>query len=103
MRSLNEVWEGYVFTGVCLSKGVGGVSAPLNAGIHTIPRPEADTPSRHPQQTPLADTPWDQTPPSRHPLGRHPPLGRHHLCTVHAGGQQAGGMPPTLMHSCFET
>ena len=41
----NEVCEGYVFTGVCLSTG-GGVSAPLHAGIHT---PLAGTPpSRQP-------------------------------------------------------
>ena len=32
----NEVCEGYVFTGVCLSVHR-GVSAPLHAGIHTPP------------------------------------------------------------------
>ena len=41
----NEVCEGYVFTGVCLSQD-GGVSAPLYAGIHTPLGPEADTPPR---------------------------------------------------------
>ena len=40
----NEVCEGYVFTGVCMSTG--GVSAPLHAGIHP---PGPDPPrSRHP-------------------------------------------------------
>ena len=43
----NEVFEGFVFTGVCLSTGE-WVSAPLHAGIHP-PGPEADTPQ--------ADTP----------------------------------------------
>ena len=72
----NEVCEGYVFTGVCLSTG------------SVADTPWADTP----RQTPLqADTP----PPGRHPLGRstppplgqtphhradHPPLGRHPPC-----------------------
>ena len=73
LLSANEVCEGYVFTGVCLSTG--GGSAPLHAGIHppwqTPPR--ADTPSgRHPlRQTP----PQADTPSGRHPLGRHPPCG----------------------------
>ena len=44
----NEVCEGYVFTPVCQSFcSQGGVSAPVHAGIHTVP--------------------------GRHPLGRHPP------------------------------
>ena len=43
----NEVCEGYVFTGVCLSTG--GVSAPLHAGIHTPPgqTPPGQTPPVH--------------------------------------------------------
>ena len=39
-----------------------------------------------------------------YPLEQTPPPGtRHHPCTVHAGryGQQAGGMHPTGMQSCF--
>ena len=49
-----------------------GVSAPLHAGIHIPPGPEADS------------------------LGRHPPG------TVHAGiGHQAASTHPTGMHSCF--
>ena len=57
----NEVCEGYVFTGVCLSMGV---SAPLHAGIHiSSPRePEADTPLDRPPQ---ADTPGQTHPPLR--------------------------------------
>ena len=53
----NEVCEGYVFTGVCLSTG--GVSARLHAGIHIHP-PRQTPPSG--QTPPWADTPW-QTPP----------------------------------------
>ena len=57
----NEVCEGYVFTGVCLSTGV---SAPLHAGIHP--------PGRHPRvetHTPWADPPGQTDSPL---LGRHP-------------------------------
>ena len=43
LLSANEVCEGYVFTGVCLSTG--GGSAPLHAGIHPPGR-------HHPGQTP---------------------------------------------------
>ena len=71
----NEVCEGYVFTGVCLSTGR-GVSAPLHAGIHT---PRADTPQADtPRQTPpLAGTPaqcmlgYGQQAGSTHPTGMH--------------------------------
>ena len=45
-----EVGEAYVFTGVCLSTGM-GVSAPLHAWIHP-PGPEADTPPWKERQTP---------------------------------------------------
>ena len=95
----------------------------MHAGIP--PTPGADTPLG--PGTPLEQTPsWEHTPPgTRHPLGanparvdtpradppgtRHPPqeqtppLCRHHPCAVHAGryGQQAGGMHPTGMQSCF--
>ena len=56
LPTTNEVCEGYVFTGVCLSTG-GGVSASLHAGIHP--------------------------PLGRHPPGRHPPTrGRHPLCSA---------------------
>ena len=66
------------------------MSASVHAGIHTSSQeqtlpPEADTPS---EQTPhRADTQWEQTPPR----------------AVHAWryGQQAGGMHPTGMQSCF--
>ena len=51
----NEVCEGYVFTGVCLSTGR-GVSAPLHAGIHTHP----GTRGRHPPgQTHPPSACWD--------------------------------------------
>ena len=52
----NEVCEDYVFIGVCLFTGEGGVSASLHAGIHF---------------------PWDQrqtSPQADTPVGRHPPL-----------------------------
>ena len=64
-----------------------GADTPLGPGT-----PRADTPDR-------ADTPWDQaplpgadTPPEQTPPG-----------AVHAGryGQQAGGMHPTGMQSCY--
>ena len=80
----NEVCEGYIFTGVCLSTG--GVSAPLHAGIHSLPCPPGpNTPLRSrysPEQTPTSE----QTP----------------LRAVHAGryGQQEGGTHPTGMYSC---
>ena len=64
-----EVCEGYVFTGVCLSTW--RVSAPLHAGIHTLPR---------------TDTPWADTPLPQCMLGY---------------GQQAGGTHPTGMYSCL--
>ena len=67
----------------------------------------ADPQTRHPpdQHPPGADTPWEQTPPrpctpqSRHPPEAEPPP----LSVVHAGryGQQAGGMHPTGMQSCY--
>ena len=84
----NEVSEGYVFTGACLSTQ-GGV-CPI-ACWDTPPGPEADTP---PEQTPPRDQrqtpPWDQTAPP-------PPA-------VHAVryGQQSGGTHPTGMHTCFK-
>ena len=74
----NEICEGYVFTGVCLSMGR-GVSALLHAGIHTL--------------GPEADTPWADPPGTR---GRHPPA----QCML-GYGQQAGGTHPTGMHSHF--
>ena len=50
----NEVCEGYVFTGVCLSKGI----------------PD------HPDKHPLPETPPSQTPPRHTPLsGETPPTG----------------------------
>ena len=47
------------------------------------------------------DTPWSRHPPPRGT--RHPPRDQAPPCTVHAGrfGQQAGGMHPTGMQSCF--
>ena len=56
----NEVFEGYVFTGVCLSTG--GMSVPLHAGIYPL-GPVADTPqSRHPHGSRHTPSPWEQTP-----------------------------------------
>ena len=80
----NEVCEGYVFTPVCHSVHR-GVSASVHAGI---PHPPGSRPSMA-RQSPLAR----QT----HPGKADPP------CAVHAGryGQQAGGMHPTGMQSCF--
>ena len=87
----NEVCEGYVFTGVCLSTGV---SAPLHAGIHP-PDERQIPPSR---QTPLwADTPW-QTRPRQTPPGRYPPV----QCMLGDTGNKTGGTHPTGMHSCVK-
>ena len=70
LRPANEVCEDYVFTGVCLSKGV-SASGPGRGVFHT---PWADTPpgQTSPGQTPLwTDIPtWVGT-----TLGRHPPPG----------------------------
>ena len=77
--------EGYVFTAVCDSVHGGGLSQCM-LGYHPPPR------SRHPpEQTP----PWS----------RHTPPPGSSPCAVHAGryGQQAGGMHPTGMQSCFLT
>ena len=87
----NEVFEGYVFTGVCLSPG--GGSAPIARW--------ADNPlARHPpRQTPLGRhplPPW-QTPPA--PPGQTPsPLPAQCMLVY---GQKAGGTHPTGMHSCL--
>ena len=61
----------------------GGVSASVDAGIHTHP------------PAPGADSPREQTPPP-HGADTQPP------CAVHAGrySQQAGGTH-TGMHTCF--
>ena len=75
ITAANEVCEGYVFTGVCLSTGG---SAPLHAGIHT---PRADIPG----QTP----PWADTPPGQTPPGQTPP------CAVHAGIRSTSGRYPS--------
>ena len=78
----NEVCEGYVFTGVCLSTG----------GLWQTP-PWADHPP------PLGQTPhhWADHP----PLGRHPPTSPPPPVQCMLGyGQQAGGTHPTGMHSC---
>ena len=64
----NEVCEGYVFTGVCLSTGgclplvPGGVSATHPLGRHPL--------GRHP---PCADTPQADTPTDKHPPRQTPP------------------------------
>ena len=74
--------EGYVFTAVCDSVHGGSVS--VHAGI---PLP-----------------PGAGTPQSKHPPGAGTPPGSS-PCAVHAGryDQQAGGMHPTGMQSCFLT
>ena len=68
------------------------------------------TPPRNRRPLPPSRHPLEQTPQTRHPSRadppgtRHPPLqSRHPPCTVHAGrySQQAGGMHPTGMQSCF--
>ena len=79
----NEVFEGYVFTRVCLSTG-GSTWA--------------GTPPR--QVHPQAGTPLGRY---TTPLGRYTPQAGTSPRAVHAGryGQQAGGTHPTVMHSCL--
>ena len=66
LRPANEVYEGYVFTSVCLSTG--GMSAPLHAGIH--PQDQRQTP---PGQTPPAQCMlgYGQQAGGTHPTGMH--------------------------------
>ena len=80
---LTNIIQSYVFTPVCQSFCSRGVSASVQAWIHTPLR----------RRPPWGQTPREQTP----PRSRHPPA-------VHAGryGQQAGGTHPTGMHTCFE-
>ena len=81
----NEVYEGYVFTGVCLSTW--GVYALLHAGIH----PSGQTSlGRHP---PWSDTPHGQT----LPLGRPPPH------AVHAGIRSTSGRYPSHWNAFLST
>ena len=84
----NEVCEGYVFTGVCLSRGecLGRYS------------PGQIPPGRY---TPCLSGryPPGQVPsPSRYPLGRYP---LRPQCML-GYGQQAGSTHPTGMHSCLK-
>ena len=77
--------QGNIFAPVCHSDSRGGGSATVHSGIP--PPPEGP------------GTPWEQTPPP----GADTPWSRHAPCAVHAGryGQQAGGMHPTGMQSCY--
>ena len=100
----NEVCEGYVFTGVCLSTGrvpgqvpPGQLHIPSQAGTQppagTIPEQVPPLPGRytHPGRyttTPGRYTPWEGTSPWPQCM-----LGY---------GQQAGGTHPTGMHSCLK-
>ena len=75
----------------------GGVSASGPGGVCYTPRPEqtpprADTPREDPPEQ--TDTPWADTPPPW--ADTNPPV----QCML-GYGQQAGGMHPTGMHSCF--
>ena len=67
----NEVCEGYVFTGVCLSTGDGGGGCLLLVPGRCLPLVVGRGYLPH---TPLGRP--GQTPPGRHPPGRYPP-GRH--------------------------
>ena len=92
----NEICEGNVFTGVCLSAGE-GANTPL--GRHTLPLPG----QTHPAQThPWADAPWADTPPGRqHPwadtpwadIPRQTPLDRHPPGQIPPGQKSPGKHP----------
>ena len=116
LPSATKLGQGYVFTHVCDSVHRGGLphcmlGYPPRADTpwDQVP-PGADSPppqSRHPSQDqapPGADIPQSihlllgpGTPQDQAPKSRHPPS------TVHAAryGQQASGMHPTGMQSCF--
>ena len=108
-------YEGYVFTGVCLSTSGGGCLPQCMLGCHTpgsrhtpthplsrIPPGQTPARSRHPpEHTPWSRHPPEQTcPPSRHPPGsRHPweqtPLGADTLRSRHPQQTTPGaGIPP---------
>ena len=105
--------QGNIFAPVCHSVHKGG-SASVHAGItspqeQTSPRntqpllstPQDQAPPRSRSPSPREHTPWDQATP-REPGTPLPPE-QAPPCAVHAGryGQQAGGMHPTWMQSCF--
>ena len=92
----------------------GGGSAPVHAGMHAPPGPEADTPRQLECYTTLGRLwtrgrhPPPPPPDQRHtPPGpeAHPPGPEAHPSAqaVHAGryGQQAGGTHPTGMYTCW--
>ena len=88
-----KLWEGYVFTAFCDSVHRG--SASVHAGIPPPPLDQAPPRTRAPKVV----APHEQTPPGADtPHTLAPPL-----CTVHAGryNEQAGGMHPTGMQSCY--
>ena len=94
----NEVCEGYVFTGVCLSTGGQYVGRYTPRQVHSLPR----------AGTPPGRYPPTGIPPGRYiPLAGTPPAGTSPQMytpqAVHAGryGQQAGGTYPTGKHSCL--
>ena len=97
----NEVCEGYVFTGVCLSTGWGGGVCPIacwdtppgTRGRHP-PGPEADTPWA---DTPLGQPPPGQTPPQdqrQTPPGRTPPCPGPETDTLQRQTPPLGRHPP---------
>ena len=100
----NEVCEGYVFRGVCLSTG-GGLPHCMLGYTHT-PWAEPCLGRHPPWQTlhPLDKHPhpWADTPLDRHPTRAGIPLGRPPPAQCMLGyGQQACGTHPTGMQSCL--
>ena len=88
-----------LFTARKRSLGQGNIFAPVCHSVHRVV-----SASMHAGiPPPRADTPRDQTPPhytppcTRHSPDKAPP------CAVHAGrySQQAGGLHPTGMQSCY--
>ena len=103
----NEVWGKVIFSVACVKNSVhGGCLPQCMLGYH--PREQTPPRSRPPwsRHPPGADTPWEQTPPGAntpHQEQTPPTRSKHPPRAVHAGryGQQAGGMHPTGMQSCF--
>ena len=100
--------------GVCLWARGYLLHTPGQTHLPGTDTPQADTPWQTHLwvDTPQADTPWADIPLGRHSPGRHPsgqtspwadtPPGRHPPAQCMLGyGQQAGGMLPTGMNSCW--
>ena len=97
--STNEVCEGYVFTGVCLSTG-GCLPLVLRGVCHTRHPPRQTPLGRYPPwaDTPLPSACWDTHPPAQCMLG-YPPKPSGYYGIRSTSGRYASHW--NAMHSCF--